>query len=251
MSAPNGTPNIGKRVYIQSKPTLVNGVRTLSPDTASVMSGTSLPDIYSDPKRTLGSSDTSKRLTRTFALASPNRKSAMTAIYPEQGIFENIALNVTYSKLFTVRNTSASMTNIRIIPPAQSDNYTLIFVPPKKGLAPGLEVSFKILFTTKVSQDCHDKVIVATDTEMLDVPLHAYLPTPDIVIANIFNLGTIAPNQSETKYFELKNVGTKEGTFKFFYDEQYPIYIAPITGMINARGVQRIKVCEVASLCVC
>jgi hypothetical protein len=38
------------------------------------------------------------------------------------------------------------------------------------------------------------------------------------------------------------NIGTKEGVFRFVYDEQSPIYIAPITGMISSKATQRIKV---------
>ncbi len=209
-------------------------------------SANALPDIHTSET---GSKNSTSNLFNTFNTGSIKTKISDGAIVeepdevkivPSEGIFNDVLPNVNYSMLFTVRNVSKKMLTVRIIPPAL-DSFTILHVP-KKGIAPGLELQIKVLYFSKDELDFHDRFIILTDFQSIEVPLHAYHPAPEYSLPTAFDMGTLVPQHTATKYFELKNEGSREGNFQFVYDDSLPVYVVPRQGKIGPTTVQKIKV---------
>jgi hypothetical protein len=211
-----------------------------------------LPDIHnnSDTGSTLSKKTSGSNLLKDLNATPTKPKTPIITedveevkIVPAEGIFNDVLPNTNYSMLFTVRNVSHKMLTVRIIPPAL-DAFTILHVP-KKGIAPGLELTIKVLYFSKDELDFHDRFIILTDAQSIEVPLHAYHPAPEYCLPGSFDMGTLVPQHTATKYFELKNEGSREGNFQFSYDDSLPVYVVPRMGKIGSNSVQKIKVCRI------
>ena len=198
-----------------------------------------LPNIYSR-----SSTATKSWMSKRNDLSTDtNKPEEFISVFPREATFESIAVNTTYSALFSIRNTSDRTIFLRIVAPTLAEHFQLIFIPPKLGLAPGLEVSFKVLFSTReANRDYEDKCVILTENVSVEIPLRAMSPSSELIFPSTFDMGTLPLMRSETKYIEMKNVGTKEGTFRFIMEENNPIYISPMSGIVGAKSTQQIKV---------
>lgn len=133
------------------------------------------------------------------------------------------------------------MTTLRISQPTSTEFHIPDFVP-KKSIAPGLDMALKVVFCADEEKNFHDSIEISTDNCSISIPLQATIPTPEISIPTMFDLGTIVAQPIASQYFELRNDGDREGSFTFTVEETGNVTITPKIGSIARKSIQKIRV---------
>eukprot|EP00002_Diphylleia_rotans_P030530 TRINITY_DN6284_c0_g1_i1.p1 TRINITY_DN6284_c0_g1~~TRINITY_DN6284_c0_g1_i1.p1 ORF type:complete len:2909 (+),score=517.05 TRINITY_DN6284_c0_g1_i1:178-8904(+) len=134
-----------------------------------------------------------------------------------------------------IRNIDSVSRRIRIIPPGTK--YFAIRQEFSETIAPGLDYIVDVEFNPDVDDcDYHDRIIVMSNSEKLEIPLHSYMPSPCIEFAPQIDLGTVLMSNTCAASIELKNTGNRKGTYSFSWDPSFPIRIVPRTGTLQPAG---------------
>lgn len=140
-----------------------------------------------------------------------------------------------YMLRINIKNVHDRAHRVKIVSP-ETSHFKLLFVPGAP-LAPGLEVSAEIEFRAREARDYHDCIRIESDEDSIEVPLHAFVPRPELELDSFIDFGMVALGASNVVDVELRNVGSRPANFKIEYDEALPLRINPRTGVLSERGM--------------
>lgn len=142
----------------------------------------------------------------------------------------------------TVQNVSKVSKRIRFHAPVTS-KFRLSVKNPTKPVAPGLEILATVEYVSDASEDARDRVILAVDDDIVEIPLYAYMPTPLLDLEGPVDFGMVVANSKVlSQEVALINHGSMPGEFKISYNGDLPIVIVPTSGKVNPKTIQLIKV---------
>eukprot|EP00941_MAST-03F_sp_MAST-3F-sp1_P000816 g816.t1 len=159
---------------------------------------------------------------------SPNMR-----VYPPALDFIGVEFGPLYVMTLSVQNTDSKVRRVRIIPP--KTNFFRVAYFPNTAVAPGLDVQFEVEFQAAVEKDYHDKITVISGDESIEVPLHAYLPAPNIEFDPFCDLGVVVLNSSATKYIEFMNSGHRPGDVEIECEDEN-FEISPLKFQLGPKG---------------
>ena len=103
-------------------------------------------------------------------------------VAPKAVAFENVEPELLYVAQLTIRNTGKGMSRLRMSVP-KSPYFTLSYVPTGS-VAPGLgitaDVEFQLPTNASVIDDVLDAITVTNGRDMIEIPLRANLPAPNL-----------------------------------------------------------------------
>lgn len=147
-------------------------------------------------------------------------------IYPDEIIFKDIQENQTYEINIMVRNLTKAVKRIRVLQPTTKKfrcDYDMAGL-----LAPGLAIELVVSFSTSVSGQFHDKIVILSDLDYrCEVPLHAYSPMANIIFEPFVNMGFIQVGQLTKYKMIFTNKGTLDGTVELRYSDLPEFKIEP------------------------
>mmetsp|Transcript_140642 Transcript_140642/g.244902 ORF Transcript_140642/g.244902 Transcript_140642/m.244902 type:complete len:2974 (-) Transcript_140642:636-9557(-) len=169
----------------------------------------------------------------------PTRQNKSCRVEPDFGDFNDVECGVTYVVPFMIHNSSNKMKRVRFIPP-RSGPFRLNHMP--QNIAPGLSQIVEVEFSTNVEKEYEDQWSLVTDDCQIAIPLHAWFPCPNFQFDNLVSLGTTPVQQNVSKHVTIKNVGKRNGKFKFVYDQGVGMSITPKNGNIEPGGKLDVRV---------
>nr|XP_039264663.1 cilia- and flagella-associated protein 47-like isoform X2 [Styela clava] len=141
-----------------------------------------------------------------------------------------------------VQNVSKISKRIRFHAPVTS-KFRLSVKNPTKPVAPGLEILATVEYVSDVAEDARDRVILAVNDDIVEIPLYAYMPTPLLDLEGPVDFGMVVANSKVlSQEVALINHGSMPGEFKISYNGDLPIVIVPTSGKVNPKTIQLIKV---------
>lgn len=163
-------------------------------------------------------------------------------IVPPVVEFFDAESDVVHQMTLTVQNLSKSSKSIRFHGPA-SNCFRLKVKNLDHAIAPGLEVSGLVEYYTTKAEDAQDRVILVVDNDVVEIPLVAYTPSPQLELSGPADFGvTVADGKVLTREVFVVNEGSLTGEFKIKYNGNQPITIMPSGGIIKPGARQSIKV---------
>ena len=135
-----------------------------------------------------------------------------------------------------MQNTSIRSLQYRLRPPTLPQWHVSGGVGSTR-LAPGLEHTVTVTFTSNVISEIIDKLVVETTGARFEVPLHAHGPKPDVTLEGSFDLGVIAVDRPFVKALQLRNHGIKGGTILAKLNPPIPGLVPSLSSdWIEAKG---------------
>lgn len=154
-------------------------------------------------------------------------------IFPSEVNFNSIQVDTEYICSISVQNTDLVPHKIRLGCPTNRNfkiNKTCTII-----IASGLEFKFDLYFKCSKLQDYHDTVKISMEDEIFEVPIHAYIPKPVLLVDSFLDFGSIIVGSNVTKYLEIVNEGEIEGSYNFTHDKGLPIEVKPMKGVLQAK----------------
>ncbi|XP_077977423.1 cilia- and flagella-associated protein 47-like [Glandiceps talaboti] len=156
--------------------------------------------------------------------------------------FVDAGAEVVHSLTICVQNVCKSSKTVKFHRPA-TKNFRLKVRNPTKPVAPGMEVKATIEYFTEVPKDCHDRLILLVDDDVIEIPLFAYCPQPLLELEGPVDFGEVVANHRVlSKEISIFNHGSMPGEYKIKYDGPQPIVIMPSGGSIRPKTAQIIKI---------
>ena len=158
--------------------------------------------------------------------------------------FQNVVPGPVYVITLYIQNISQAPQRIQFKGLA-TRAFNLRDLPPGS-VAPGLdtvvEIEFQVPESRGASQgEFHDKLVVSSATETIEIPLRAYAPAPKLEFDGFLNLGTIVLGDSVAKHLDIVNIGQVEGRVSIKYQNDADITISPtqftLAGVTELEGV--------------
>jgi hypothetical protein len=152
-------------------------------------------------------------------------------VFPPAVEFRNVVPGPVYVMSLYIQNISTASQRIQF-KGLSSRAFNLRDLPPG-AVAPGLDTVVEIEFQVAESSSAeaprayHDRLIVSSDTETIEIPLRAYAPAPMLEFDGFLNLGTVVLGDTVAKYVDIVNVGRREGRVSITWDADAPVTISP------------------------
>ena len=159
-------------------------------------------------------------------------------VYPPEVEFAGIEEGVLYVLTISVQNISKDARRFRIVPPA-TQHFVLNHVP-SGSIASGLDIKCEVEFQMTEARDYHDKILILSGDERVELPLRALIPAPRFEFDSFANMGSVIAGSTTTRVVELTNVGYAAGTFSLTPPEPLAdgstITLSPTTGTLIPRS---------------
>ena len=152
-------------------------------------------------------------------------------VFPPAVEFRNVVPGPVYVMSLYIQNISTASQRIHF-KGLSSRAFNLRDLPPG-AVAPGLDTVVEIEFQVAESSSAeaprayHDRLIVSSDTETIEIPLRAYAPAPMLEFDGFLNLGTVVLGDTVAKYVDIVNIGRREGRVSITWDADAPVTISP------------------------
>ena len=150
-------------------------------------------------------------------------------VFPPAVEFRNVVPGPVYVMSLYIQNISKSPQRIQF-KGLSSRAFNLRDLPPG-AVAPGLDTVVEIEFQVAESQGApasyHDKLIVSSSSETIEIPLRAFAPAPQLEFDGFLNLGTVVLGDTVAKYVDITNVGRREGRVAITWEADAPVTISP------------------------
>lgn len=88
-------------------------------------------------------------------------------VYPQHVTFKDVEVDTLYMLRLNIKNNHNQSHRVKIVPPETND-FRLLFVP-NRPLAPGLEMTAEIEFRAREGRDYHDRIIIESDEDSIEV----------------------------------------------------------------------------------
>ena len=152
-------------------------------------------------------------------------------VTPSIGEFADVEPGMVFVIPFTIHNVSNRVKRVRFGPPKTS---AFRLISAQQSIAPGMKQSIEVEFSSKEVQEVHDTLVVRTEEGQITIPLHAWFPAPNIVFDPVINLGRVsAQHPVESKRLKMRNIGKKDGLFKFIVEPHLQnLSLTPQQGII-------------------
>jgi len=180
------------------------------------------------------------KLTTTVTQAPAPRamkQNANISVFPPVVEFQGIEPGVLYVLTISIQNVSSRVRRIRIKPP-KTENFVLNHIPTGN-VAAGMDIKAEIEFqmsADSTSAEYYDSITITSEKDVIELPLRAFIPAPNITFDGFLNLGVVVKGNTITKYVDFMNDGFREGTFNIEADESSSLSISPCDGKLSARG---------------
>lgn len=154
-------------------------------------------------------------------------------VTPTVGEFSDVEPGMIFVIPFTIHNVSNSVKRVRFGPPKTS---YFRLINTQQSIAPGMKQVVEVEFTSKEVKEVHDSLTIRTEEGEVLIPLHAWFPAPNIVCDPVIELGKVSMQHPvESKSFRMKNIGKRDGVFKFVEDVPLQgLSIVPQSGIVPA-----------------
>lgn len=162
------------------------------------------------------------------------KEGPLLRVYPPVVEFHGVEVGTVYSIVVSLQNSGQRSRRLKLVAP-ESSAFTLNWTPVGT-VAPGLDVKAEVEFKATEARPYHDKLVVLCGEERVEVPLHAYMPAPDIQFDGFVNLGAVVVDNTSSALVEMRNEGHRTGKFKITWDPELPIKITPAKGKLAPRG---------------
>ncbi|KAL0021413.1 hypothetical protein WJX79_003538 [Trebouxia sp. C0005] len=104
-------------------------------------------------------------------------------------------------------------------------------------LAPGLQLSFKVLYKGPSGHDAHDSFTLMMDNgAKVEVPCHALQPRSKLRVKGDLALGFVALDSVVQRTLHLSNSGLNIASFRVEVESGLPIQVTPADGKLNPKG---------------
>ena len=154
-------------------------------------------------------------------------------VTPTVGEFSDVEPGMIFVIPFTIHNVSTSVRRVRFGPP-KTNAFRLINT--QQSIAPGMKQVVEVEFSSKEVKEVHDTLVIKTEEGEVVIPLHAWFPAPNVVCDPVIELGRVSMQHPvESKRFQMKNIGKRDGVFKF--TEEVPmagLSLVPPSGLVPA-----------------
>lgn len=110
--------------------------------------------------------------------ASRVRQMGWVQLNPTEVIFKDVELDVLYMLRLNIKNVDNRVHSVRVVPP-RSNDFQVVFVPTAP-IAPGLDMTCEIEFRARSERDYHDFIVIESEDDSIQVPLHAFVPRPEL-----------------------------------------------------------------------
>ena len=138
---------------------------------------------------------------------------SLIKVFPRVVDFKNVKGGITYVATVVVQNTDSKPRRLRFKAPKSTDFQ--LHYEPHPAIAPGLEEVVEVSFTLSEEKDSHDELIVICEDDQLTLPLHAYIPRPELEFDGFVNMGVLAKASRFIASVAVKNIGAIGGDFRF------------------------------------
>lgn len=162
-------------------------------------------------------------------------------IVPPVVEFFDAESDVVHQMALTVQNMSKTSKTIRFHGPA-SNLFRLKVKNPDHAIAPGLEVAALVEYYTTKAEDAQDRVILVADNDVVEIPLIAYTPSPQLELSGPADFGvSVADGKVLSQEIYVINEGSLSGEFKIRYSGDQPVTIMPSGGVVKPGTKQAVK----------
>ncbi|DBA78771.1 TPA: putative protein fap47 [Trebouxia sp. C0004] len=104
-------------------------------------------------------------------------------------------------------------------------------------LAPGLQLSFKVLYKGPSGHDAHDSFTLMMDNgAKVEVPCHALQPRSKLRVKGDLAVGFVALDSVVQRSLHLSNSGLTTASFRVEVESGLPIQVTPADGKLNPKG---------------
>ncbi|XP_046848828.1 cilia- and flagella-associated protein 47-like, partial [Xenia sp. Carnegie-2017] len=170
-------------------------------------------------------------------------------IFPAVVQFNDAEPHVLHQMNLKVQNLSKFSKFVRFHSP-NSKFFSLKVKNPDKPIAPGLDVTVLVEYYTEDFEDRQDRTILLVDDDIIEIPLIAFTPSPQLEIRGAVDFGTTVLNgKILTGYFSIDNYGSREGAFSIKYTGKQSLTIIPTSDVIRAHSSLKIKVEFIGKTC--
>jgi len=153
-------------------------------------------------------------------------------IFPPAVQFDAVEPGVPHSTILTVKNVDTRSHVVKISHPLAGP-FRVLGAGPQLKLAPGLETSVEVEFHSPEEDDFHDKILVLTETERIEVPLHALRPVPKLEVAAILDYGVVVGEKRVERALPIRNAGDRPLDFKIAFEKSLPLSVSPTEGTVG------------------
>jgi len=171
----------------------------------------------------------------------PPSASSFLRIFPPLVQFTDVEAGVPHSTILTVKNVDKRARTVKILNPA-TRFFTLQPHQPTLKLAPGLETALEVSFLSGEERNHHDALIVQTEDEKIEIPLHALAPKANVVVDANLDLGVVVADKPVSRTVTVYNTGLRPASFKFEWDTTLPVKLAPAKGSLEAGASAQVEV---------
>ncbi|XP_032888183.1 cilia- and flagella-associated protein 47 [Amblyraja radiata] len=148
----------------------------------------------------------------------------------------------TYRTTLTVLNIS-SVSRMVIVRPSKSKLFRIIAKKNNKKIAPGVQISVIIEFSTTKAVDASDVCTIGIDEDIITIPLHAFTAACDLSVDREVDFGTVvADSRVIFKEICVTNNGSLSGRFAIASPRNQFMTILPRNGTVQPKNVFLIKV---------
>lgn len=154
-------------------------------------------------------------------------------IFPPEIEFQGISKGPQYVITVTIQNADKIPHRVRIDPPS-SENFNVDTVNTTN-ISPGLDMKVDVTFCTDNNDDCHDAFSVVYEENIIEIPLHAYFPHPQLEFTSFIDFDRVVLGNSVSSIIEFRNEGLADGIFSIEVDENSHIRVDPNRSMIKAK----------------
>lgn len=159
-------------------------------------------------------------------------------VWPRKIELKSFKTGKKYVTWLSVRNDTAAVRRVRILPPATSP-FAIEYQEEGALISPGITTKVKVIFKSSDLVASYDTVRVVTgdsSSEQLDVPLSAFPPGPEIEFNKLVNLGVVITNATARKTFALRNMGEIPGKFTIESAKDDQLLFDKTEGQLAPKG---------------
>ncbi|XP_067848879.1 cilia- and flagella-associated protein 47-like [Heptranchias perlo] len=147
-----------------------------------------------------------------------------------------------YRATLTVQNISSTSRMVHIYQ-SKYKLFRIIVKNIEKSIAPGVQISAIIEYSTEKREDATDACTITVDKDVINIPMFAFCSACDLSIDPGVDFGTVVANSKVlSKEISVANDGSLPGQFIIADKGNLPLTIIPRSGTVAAKTVQLVKV---------
>ncbi|RNC57448.1 Hydin, partial [Trypanosoma cruzi] len=157
-------------------------------------------------------------------------------VNPQEICFREFEPHKTYESPLHLKNMTKETQFVRV---RQPQSRVLKLRPPRRNVtsvkvAPGLTVTYKVLFTPEESRNYSCDLVVTTEREEFTVPLHAIASRGQLTLPESFTVAPCPVKSTGTTSLFIRNTGKLECQWRA--EASLPFTVTPSSGVLSPNG---------------